>query len=57
MWIEKPADHPLRRLKSKHTNGTVVTFNDSGSAQVTEEIGQNLIENYEIINEQDSISD
>lgn len=46
-------DTPLQRLKSKHTNGDVVEFSDTGTAQVAAEIGEQLVENYDAITEKE----
>lgn len=40
-----------KRLKSEHTNGKVVEFSKNGVAQVTQEIGEQLIANYSEITE------
>jgi hypothetical protein len=44
-------DRPIQRLKSEHTDGEFVEFSDTGTAQVTAEIGEALVENYSEITE------
>jgi hypothetical protein len=40
-----------KRLKSEHTDGEFVEFSDTGTAQVSADIGEALIENYSEITE------
>jgi len=48
MWIEIETN--TVKLRNEHTNG-VVEFNDSGTAQVSQEVGEALINNYDTITE------
>lgn len=52
MWIK--TTRPIKRLRNEHTNGKIVEFHDNGTAQVTEEIGQSLIEEYEHVTTRNS---
>jgi hypothetical protein len=51
MWIQ--TDRPIRRLKSEHTGGEFVEFAENGTAQVTQAIGEQLIEHYDAITEKE----
>lgn len=52
MYIQ--TDRPIQRLKSDATNGEVVEFSDTGTAQVTQEIGAQMIDRYDAITETDN---
>jgi hypothetical protein len=50
MWIQTSNKH-LVSLRSEHTNGELVEFNESGTAQVTEAVGESMIDHYDSITE------
>jgi hypothetical protein len=46
-------DRPIQRLKSEHTDGEFVEFSDTGTAQVTATVGEQLIQHYDAITEKE----
>lgn len=52
MWIT--LDGATTELRSEHTNGQLITFTKNGKAQVTDEIGQQMIDNYDNVTASDS---
>jgi len=46
-------DRPIQRLKNEYTNGEFVEFSDTGTAQVTAEVGEQLIDHYDAITEKE----
>lgn len=49
MWIQNtdPEKHPTRRLKNEFTDGEAVSFTENWKANVTESVGNALIEQYD----------
>lgn len=50
MYVQTTKDE-LVRIKSEHTLHEVIEFSDNNTAQVTQEVGESMIEHYETITE------
>ncbi len=53
MWIQTSNSY-LQVLKSDATLGERVEFNESGTAQVSREVGESMIDHYDSITEYDN---
>lgn len=58
MWIKNTdtEEHPIRRLRNEHTLGELVEFTSNWKAQVSDDVGESLIEHYSFIEENASNS-